>query len=108
MNGEGERGGKFASTVKLLSRNVVCLVEHRHTRFFYITKDDKAFEPMLLTLFDLLAQGKIDVKIKGVFDLEDIQQAHRGWEHVDQCRGQEAMSAALGWIDYVKVVEEGR
>lgn len=123
MSGDGERGGKFASTVKLLyvqmiesifetcdisvrygltyilsnrSRNLMCPIEHRHTRsahplnhlkmlvltfcrFFYITKDDKTFEPELQTLFDLLSQGKIDVKIKAIFDLEDIQEAHRAY-----------------------------
>lgn len=80
MSGDGERGGKFVSAVKLLSRNVMCPVEHRHTRFFYITKDDKTFEPELQMLFDLLGQEKIDVKIKGIFDLEDIQEAHRSWK----------------------------
>lgn len=79
MSGDVERGGKFASTVKLLSRNLMCPIEHRHTRFFYITKDDKTFEPELQTLFDLLGQGKIDVKIKAVFGLEDIQEAHRSY-----------------------------
>lgn len=79
LSGEGERGSKFTATAKLLSRNVMCPIEHRHTRFFYITKDDKTFEPELQTLFNLLAQGKIDVQIKGIFNLEDIQEAHRSW-----------------------------
>lgn len=79
VNGEAERGGKLATTVKLLSRNLMCPIERRRTRFFYITKDDKTFEPELQTLFDMLASGRIDVKIKGIFDLEDIQEAHRSW-----------------------------
>ena len=79
MSGESERGGKFVSTVKLLSRNAMAPFERKRTRFFYITKDDKTFEPELHTLFDMLAQGKIDVRIKGIFDLKDVQEAHRSW-----------------------------
>ena len=79
MNGEGERGGKFASTMKLLGRNAMAPFQRKRTRFFYITKDDKTFEPGLQTLFNLLASGQIDVKIKGIFDLEDVREAHYSW-----------------------------
>jgi NADPH:quinone reductase-like Zn-dependent oxidoreductase len=78
MEGQPARGTLF-TTIKLLSRNFMCPVVHRHTRFFYITRDDKTFVPELQALFQLLADGKIDVKIKAVFDLEDIQEAHNRW-----------------------------
>lgn len=78
MEGQAARGTLF-TTIKLLSRNFMCPVVHRHTRFFYITRDDKTFVPELQALFQLLGNGKIDVKIKAVFDLEDIQEAHNSW-----------------------------
>ena len=57
----------------------MCPAVHRHTRFFYVSRDDKTFAPDLEALFKLLGEGRIDVKIKNVFDLEDIQEAHRSW-----------------------------
>jgi NADPH:quinone reductase-like Zn-dependent oxidoreductase len=52
---------------------------HRHTRFFYVDRDQKTFVPDLEALFDLLKTGKIDVMIKHVFNLEDVQEAHQAW-----------------------------
>lgn len=78
MTDKPDRGSLFP-TIKMLSRNFLCPVVHRHTRFFYVTRDDKTFEPELQELFRLLGEGKIDVNIKTVFDLEDIQEAHKSW-----------------------------
>ena len=78
LNDQPARGLLFP-TLKLLSRNFMCPAVHRHTRFYYITRDDKTFVPDLQALFELLGQGKIDVRIKAVFDLEDVQEAHRSW-----------------------------
>ena len=66
-------------TLKLLSRNFICPAVHRHTRFFYFTRDDKTFVPDVEALFDLLGHGRIDVRVKAIFDLEDVQEAHRSW-----------------------------
>ncbi|KAK5164206.1 uncharacterized protein LTR77_009900 [Saxophila tyrrhenica] len=71
--------GVLMPTLKLLSRNFICPAVHRHTCFFYFTRDDKTFVPDVEALFELLGQGKIDVKIKRVWDLGDIQEAHRSW-----------------------------
>ncbi|KAK2009687.1 zinc-binding dehydrogenase [Colletotrichum eremochloae] len=65
-------------TVKLLARGMVPFCGKR-TRFYYIARDAATFEPNLKTLFDLLAKGKITVPIKKVWELEDIQEAHRQW-----------------------------
>ena len=78
MTDKPDRGSLFP-TIKMLSRNLLCPVVHRHTRFFYVTRDDKTFELELQELFRLLGEGKIDVNIKTVFDLEDIQEAHKSW-----------------------------
>ncbi|WYZ42479.1 hypothetical protein EsH8_VI_000178 [Colletotrichum jinshuiense] len=78
LNDSAEHGSVVMPTVKLLARgmNPFC---NKKTRFYYITRDDATFEPNLKTLFDLLAKGKITVPIKNVWDLEDIQEAHRQW-----------------------------
>lgn len=78
MQDQPARGTIF-TTIKLLSRNFLCPAVHRHTRFFYITRDDKTFVAELQALFKLLGEGKIDVKIRAAFDLEDIQEAHKSW-----------------------------
>ena len=78
VEGQAERGTLF-TTIKLLSRNFMCPVIHRHTRFFYVTRDDKTLVPELQALSQLLADGKIDVKTRAVFDLEVIQEAHNSW-----------------------------
>ncbi|KAK4545839.1 hypothetical protein LTR36_002403 [Oleoguttula mirabilis] len=78
LNDQPSRGVLFP-TIKLLSRNFMCPLVHKTTRFFYITRDDKTFVPDLQALFKLLAAGHIDVRIKAVFDLDNIQEAHRSW-----------------------------
>lgn len=78
FNDEPARG-LLCLTTKLLSRNLMCPVEHQTTRFFYITRDGKTFEPDLKALFELLGQNKIEVRIKAVCGLEDIREAHNCW-----------------------------
>ncbi|KAK3067236.1 hypothetical protein LTR53_016010 [Teratosphaeriaceae sp. CCFEE 6253] len=78
LTDQAPRGVLFP-TLKLLSRNLLCPVVHKNTRFFYITRDDKTFAPDLQTLFGLLARREIDVRIKAVFEMEDVQEAHRSW-----------------------------
>ena len=78
LNDQPARGVLFP-TLKLLSRNLMCPVVHKNTRFYYITRDDKTFNPDLQNLFGLLADGKIDVRIKTVWDMEDVQEAHNSW-----------------------------
>ncbi|KAI5917357.1 zinc-binding dehydrogenase [Camillea tinctor] len=64
--------------VKLLLRNTN-LFTKRRTSFYYITRDDSTFQPNLRSLFALVQEGKIDVNIKSIWQMEDIQEAHRGW-----------------------------
>ncbi|KAK1973609.1 zinc-binding dehydrogenase [Colletotrichum cereale] len=78
LNDDGENRSVVMPTVKLLARGMVPFCAKR-TRFYYITRDDATFEPNLNSLFDLLATGKITVPIKKVWELEDIQEAHRQW-----------------------------
>lgn len=77
LNDEGARS-ILMPTMKLFARGMSPFSKKR-TAFYYITRDQKTFEPDLKTLFEMLQQGKIDVRIKSVWDLEDIQEAHRSW-----------------------------
>ncbi|KAH0433382.1 zinc-binding dehydrogenase [Colletotrichum camelliae] len=65
-------------TMKLLARGMVPFCPKR-TWFYYITRDDATFEANLKAMFGLLGEGKIRVPIKKVWDLEDVQDAHRQW-----------------------------
>jgi len=78
LTDQPEKGVLFP-TLKLLSRTLLCPIVHKKTKFYYITRDDKTFNPDLQVLFGLLGAGKIDVRIKAVFEMEDIQEAHRSW-----------------------------
>jgi len=51
----------------------------KKTTFYYISRNDKSFVPDLMTLFGMLEHGQIKVPIKAVYELEDIQEAHRNW-----------------------------
>ena len=64
--------------LKLLARNLV-FWSRKRTRFYRISRGQRTFETDLNALFDLLGQGKIEVPIKAIFALEDIQEAHRSW-----------------------------
>jgi NADPH:quinone reductase-like Zn-dependent oxidoreductase len=76
MTGEAPRSVAIATT-KLLAQNLkIC---KRRTAFYYISRDDKTFVPDLIALFDLLKEGKIQVSVKHIYALEDVPEAHKGW-----------------------------
>ncbi len=78
LNGDKETRSPFPSIAKLLAQNLR-LFCNKSTTFFYIDRDQTTFKPELLALLDMLKDGKIDVSIKHVWDLEEIQNAHRSW-----------------------------
>ena len=69
----------FLPIIKLLSRNIFYPFTWKWTKFYYITRDDKTFVPDLEALFAMLREGKIDVKVKAVFDIDNIKEAHESW-----------------------------
>lgn len=77
LNG-GENRSQIPSITKLLARNAVPFCPQK-TSFFYISRDQKTYEPELKALFELLQQGRIDPPIKKVWALEDVPEAHRMW-----------------------------
>ncbi|KAJ3105290.1 hypothetical protein HK100_003922 [Physocladia obscura] len=76
-------GGKPRSiippTVKLLVRGYLKFWDRRRALFYYISRDDKFFSKDLEALFKLLKDGKIKVPIKKIYDMENIQEAHKSW-----------------------------
>jgi synaptic vesicle membrane protein VAT-1 len=78
FSGKPEGRSVWGPALKLMARGWIPF-SGRSTNFYYISRDQATFEPNLVALFGLLEQGKIEVPIKGVFDLEDIQEAHRGY-----------------------------
>ncbi|KOS21222.1 Protein indc11 [Escovopsis weberi] len=63
---------------KLVLRNMA-FWSKKSAAFFMITRDQKTFEPELRTLLGWLAEGKITVPIKKVWDMEDVKLAHESW-----------------------------
>lgn len=78
LNGNKETRSPFPSIAKLLAQNLR-LFCNKSTTFFYIDRDQATFRPELLALLDMLKDGKIDVSIKHVWEIDEIQDAHRSW-----------------------------
>jgi NADPH:quinone reductase-like Zn-dependent oxidoreductase len=68
----------FPAVIKLLAKNLA-FWSGKKTIFYGISRNSKTFLSDLETLFDLLKTGKLSVPIKAVFQLENIQGAHREW-----------------------------
>ena len=77
LNGETARS-IIPPTLKLLARNA-CIWSKRSTIFYYISRDQSTFQPELNILFKMVEEGKIDVPIKAIWDMEDIKVAHENW-----------------------------
>lgn len=65
-------------TLKLLARGAKFWLNKR-TTFYWVSRDRATFEPDLLELFRMAQEGQFTVRIKKVWDMEDIQEAHRTW-----------------------------
>ena len=64
-------------TVKLLARNLV--PGKRSTNFFYVDRNQKTFVPDFEALVEMLRKGEIEVRIRKVLRLEEVQDMHREW-----------------------------
>ena len=62
--------------LKLFARNLA-FWSGKRTTFFGLNRRSRHFAPDLILLFQWLGEGRIQVPIKAVFPLTDIQQAHR-------------------------------
>lgn len=68
-------------TLKLLAKNG-CMTTKRSTSFYYIDKDRSTFMEDQLAVMRLLSEGKIEVPIKMVWDMDNIHAAHESWGKV--------------------------
>lgn len=78
---DGKARSQFPATMKLLAKNG-CLFTKRSTSFYYIDRDQSTFIPDFDKVMGLLADGKIQVPIKKIWDLENIREPHENWGSV--------------------------
>lgn len=72
---------QFPAQIKLMAKNG-CLWTKRSTSFYYVDRDRSTFMTDLEAVLQLLAQGKIQVPIKKIWDLENIREPHENWGRV--------------------------
>ncbi|UPL00136.1 hypothetical protein LCI18_011070 [Fusarium solani-melongenae] len=72
---------QFPAQAKLLAKNG-CLFTKRSTSFYYIDRDRSTFMEDALAIMQLLADGKIEVPIKQIWDMENIREPHENWGKV--------------------------
>ena len=72
----GPRPSPLPMVLKLFARNLAFWTGKR-TTFFGLFRGSKHFAPDLALLFQWLAEGRIQVPIKAVYPLTEIQEAHR-------------------------------
>jgi synaptic vesicle membrane protein VAT-1 len=73
---DGPRPSPLPMILKLFARNLA-LWTGKRTTFFGLFRGSRHFAPDLALLFQWLAEGRIQVPIKAIFPLTDIQEAHR-------------------------------
>ncbi|KND90078.1 Protein indc11 [Tolypocladium ophioglossoides CBS 100239] len=74
----GKRRHWLPYVLKLMLRNAA-VWSSKATSFYYISRDDKNFQPDLAALMNLAQEGRVQVPIKHVWALDDIREAHESW-----------------------------
>ncbi|KAL9008106.1 MAG: hypothetical protein Q9173_006736 [Seirophora scorigena] len=79
----GEPAGSVVwPTLKLLGRNLM-FWSGKRTTFYYIERNHWTFEPDLKALFELVNKGKTEVLVKKIWALEDVREAHVGFNSAE-------------------------
>lgn len=81
LNGERARS-TVPCTLALVAKNAR-VWSNKSTNVFFIRRDQSTYKPDLAALFRLVEEGKINVPIKAVWDLDDIKEAHRSWGKIE-------------------------
>ncbi len=68
-------------TLRLLAKNLM-FWSAKSTSFYYIDRTRSSFEPGLMNLFRMAQDGKIEVSIKKVYQLDQIPSAHKEWSSI--------------------------
>ncbi|KAM0279564.1 hypothetical protein ACHAQH_004519 [Verticillium albo-atrum] len=79
--GSAKPRSQMPALLKLLAKNG-CMWTKRSTSFYYIDRDRDTYMPDLQAIMQLLAQGRIEVPIKKIWDLENIREPHEQWNEV--------------------------
>jgi NADPH:quinone reductase-like Zn-dependent oxidoreductase len=79
--GTGKPRSQFPAMMRLLAKNG-CLWTRRSTTFYYIDRDRATFMPDLEIIMGMLAEGKFEVPIKAIWDMENIREPHEQWTSV--------------------------
>ncbi|KAI1187081.1 zinc-binding dehydrogenase [Nemania serpens] len=74
----GGEGNPLGSVLKMLARGFNPL-SSKSTTFFGLSRDSPHYVYNIKNLLDMVKTGQITVPIKNVWDMEDIQAAHREW-----------------------------
>ncbi|KAI1804009.1 GroES-like protein [Daldinia bambusicola] len=75
---EGRDRSPVFPLLKLVARGLNPL-DGRRTTFFVLSRDAPTYKPSVTALLDMLRDGTVKVPIRKVWDLEDVQSAHREW-----------------------------
>ncbi|RWA14087.1 hypothetical protein EKO27_g996 [Xylaria grammica] len=75
---DGGEGSPIGPVMKLVARglNPMC---GKSTTFFGLSRDNSYYTENMENLLNMLKTGEITVPIKNIWDMEDIQAAHREW-----------------------------
>jgi NADPH:quinone reductase-like Zn-dependent oxidoreductase len=77
LNGNKPRS-QIPQVAKLIARGLVPFCPNK-TTFFYISRDQKTFEPELRRLFGMLERGEFTAPIRKMWTLDEVPEAHRTW-----------------------------
>ncbi|KAL9949506.1 hypothetical protein D7B24_004493 [Verticillium nonalfalfae] len=79
--GSAKPRSQLPGTLKLLAKNG-CLWTKRSAGFYYIDRTRDTYVPDLQAVLQLLAEGKFEVPIKKIWDLDNIREPHEQWTKV--------------------------
>ncbi|KAM0330600.1 hypothetical protein ACHAQA_003549 [Verticillium albo-atrum] len=81
QDGSAKTRSQLPAQLKLLAKNG-CMWTKRSTSFYYIDRDRDTYMTDLQAVLQLLAEGKFEVPIKKIWDLENIREPHEQWNKV--------------------------
>ena len=81
-SGKTPTRGVLWPTLRLLAQNLK-FWSWKSTTFYYISRDSASFETDLKELFEMVKQGKVDVRIKKTIELDDVPSTHVEWTRLE-------------------------
>lgn len=79
--GDAKPRAQLPGQLRLLAKNG-CVWTKRSTDFYWIDRDRDTFKTDFEAVMKLLVEGRIEVPIKKIWDLEDIREPHEKWNQV--------------------------